>query len=94
MVEYDINNLPKVSQEERDKVAAMTDGEIDLSDASEITDFSPFVRWQDRQTLNRRHRVELELDDEVLVWIGDNYKTQINAILREAMKRSGRNARG
>jgi uncharacterized protein (DUF4415 family) len=88
MVEYDLDNLPKVSQEEREEIAAMTDDEIDFSEIPEITDFSGFVRWKDRNLLKKRNRVEVELDNEVLAWVGENYKARVNIILREIMNLS------
>jgi hypothetical protein len=82
MVAYDIDNLPKVSQEMRDRVAAMTDDEIDYSDMPEITDFSGFVRRSDRKQL-KRQKVELIIDQEVSEWL--NHIKDVNSVLHEVM---------
>jgi hypothetical protein len=44
MVSYDLNHLPEVPAEERKRVAAISDEEIDYSDIPEVRDFSGFVR--------------------------------------------------
>jgi hypothetical protein len=82
MVTYDIDNLPEVSQEERDRVAAMTDDEIDFSDIPAVTDFSGFVRWNDRKQL-KRQKVELIIDQEVSEWL--NHIKDVNSVLHEVM---------
>jgi hypothetical protein len=49
MVSYDLDHLPEVPAEERKRVAAMSDKEIDYSDIPEVRDFSGFVRAGDRE---------------------------------------------
>jgi hypothetical protein len=44
MVSYDPDNLPEVPKEERAKLAAMADEDIDYSDIPEPSDFFGFVR--------------------------------------------------
>jgi uncharacterized protein (DUF4415 family) len=86
MVEYDLNNLPEVSREEWERVDKVTDEEINLSDMPGITDFSGFVRAADIKTVKSSKRVEIILDADVIAWVGKNYQSRINAILREVMK--------
>jgi hypothetical protein len=62
MVRYDLDNLPKTPKEERIKVAAMSDEDIDYSDIPEISDFSGFVRAEKRGAAKKRNRVEIDLD--------------------------------
>jgi uncharacterized protein (DUF4415 family) len=85
MMSYDIDNLPEVPAEERKRLAAMPDEEIDYSDIPEARDFSGFVRAEDRGTAKKRNRVEIDLDSEVIAWIGEGYQSRINTILREVM---------
>jgi uncharacterized protein (DUF4415 family) len=85
MVSYDLNEVPEVPQEEREKVAALSDDDIDYSDIPEISDFSGFVRARDKGPAKRQSRVEIDLDNDVIAWIGDDYQSRINTILREVM---------
>jgi hypothetical protein len=50
MVSYDLYNLP---EEERVKVAAMYDEDIDYSDIPEVSDFSGFVRAENRVAIKK-----------------------------------------
>jgi uncharacterized protein (DUF4415 family) len=86
MASYDLDHLPKVPAEERKRVAAMSDEEIDYSDIPEVRDFSGFVRAGDREAAKRRNRVEIDLDSDIIAWIGEGYQSRINAILREVMR--------
>jgi hypothetical protein len=61
---YDVDNLPKVSQEMRDKVVSMTDDEIDCSDMPEITDFTGFAR-RDSRHQEKCQKIELTIDQEI-----------------------------
>jgi uncharacterized protein (DUF4415 family) len=91
MVSYDLDNLPEVPEEERKKLAAMPDEEIDYSDIPEMSDFSGFVRAGG--TAKKRNRVEIDLDSDVIAWIGEEYQSRINAILRKVMNQERRSAR-
>jgi hypothetical protein len=51
MVRHDLDNLPKAPKEERIKVAAMSDEDIDYSDIPEVNDFSGFVRAESLGTI-------------------------------------------
>jgi uncharacterized protein (DUF4415 family) len=84
-VSYDLDNLPKVPEEERKRLAAMPYEEIDYSDIPEVHDFSGFVRAGDRGAAKKQKRVEIDLDSEVIAWIGEGYQSRINIILRELM---------
>ena len=90
--EFDIDNPPPLSAEERaqlERVAAMDDSEIDLSDIPEITDFSRFIRFRDRHLYRPvKKSTTVRVDADVLAWLkskGKGYQTRINAILRDAM---------
>ncbi|GHU36853.1 hypothetical protein FACS1894172_20010 [Spirochaetia bacterium] len=91
MVGYNLEDAPDPSQEEMDRVAAMTDDEIDYSDIPKQTDLSEFVPWEDRHLLKNHQKIQIILDKDILEWLekttGD-YQQQINAILREVMKLS------
>jgi uncharacterized protein (DUF4415 family) len=86
MASYDLDHLPEVPAEERKRVAAMSDEEIDYSDIPEVRDFSGFVRVGDREAAKRWNRVEIDLDSDIIAWIGEGYQSRINAILREVMR--------
>ncbi|MDR2601040.1 MAG: hypothetical protein LBC53_01100 [Spirochaetaceae bacterium] len=88
MVRYDFDNLPEVPQEERIKVAAMSDEDIDYSDIPEVNDFSGFVRAGNQGAVKKRNRVEIDLDSDVIAWIGKDYQSRINTIPREVMNLS------
>ncbi|MDR0657156.1 MAG: BrnA antitoxin family protein [Treponema sp.] len=85
IVSYDLDHLPEVPAEERKQVADMSDEEIDYSDIPEQRDFSGFVRAGDLETARKQNRVEIDLDSDVIAWIGEGYQSRINAILREVM---------
>jgi uncharacterized protein (DUF4415 family) len=86
MLTYDLDHLPEVPAEERKRIAAMSDEEIDYSDIPEVRDFSGFVRAGGRETAKRQRRVEIDLDSDILAWIGEGHQSRINAILREVMR--------
>jgi uncharacterized protein (DUF4415 family) len=88
MVSYDLDNLPEISKEERAKLAAMSDDDIDYSDIPELSDFSGFVRAEKHGAVKSGNRVEIDLDSDVIAWVGKNYQSRINVILREVMNLS------
>jgi uncharacterized protein (DUF4415 family) len=85
MVSYDLDNLPEIPEEERAKLAAMPDEDIDYSDIPELSDFSGFVRAKNQGAVKSKNRVEIDLDSDVIAWVGKNYQSRINVILREVM---------
>jgi uncharacterized protein (DUF4415 family) len=74
-----------------ERLDAMTDADIGLSDSPEITP-EMFARAVVREGLKPRPRKEqltLRIDSDVLVWFkarGRGYQTQINALLRAFME--------
>lgn len=88
MVYKTLDELEPMSREALDRLAAMTDEEIDYSDIPP----SPPEKWQQavRGGFYRpvKQQVTLRLDKDVLEWFksgGHGYQTRINAILRQAM---------
>ena len=69
MLRYDLDNLPEVTQEERVKVAAMPDEDIDYSDIPEVNDFSGFVLAEKLASGKKRNRMEIDLDSDVAAWV-------------------------
>lgn len=70
-----------------DRVDALRDEDIDLSDCPEITPemFSRAVVRRNREPLPRRGRLTLDLDPDVLAWFkaqGEDYRQQIGEILK------------
>lgn len=83
---------PKMTPEieaELDRLAAMPDDTIDLSDMPEVTDWSNWRRGKFYRPLKKQ--VTLRLDADVLEWFkarnggARGYQTQINAALRRVM---------
>jgi uncharacterized protein (DUF4415 family) len=80
-------------QEQIDRLMAMTDDEIDLSDIPEITE----EQWKlaRRGAFYRpvKRAVTIRLDADVLAWFkeraeGRGYQTEINRVLRQHVARS------
>jgi uncharacterized protein (DUF4415 family) len=73
----------------------MSDEEIDYSDIPEVSDFSGFVRAGNRVAAEkRRRRVEIDLDNDIIAWVGKGYESRINTILREVMRLTRLSAEG
>ena len=86
------NKLTVESQTNWDRVNAMTDDQIDLSDIPEITP----EMWAKGVTKNggipissNKERLDMRVDADVLEWFkaqGRGYQTRINEVLREYVK--------
>ena len=81
--------LTEAQKEELERLAAMGDDEIDLSDIPEKLDWSNAVRFRDRHLYKPvKQSTTVRLDADILHWLkakGKGYQTRLNAILREAM---------
>ena len=89
MVKHTLETLPPVSQEDLDRVDAIKDEDIDYSDIPEITDFSQFRPWEQRQMFKPvKVAVTCKLDADIVAWLkqgGKGYQTRLNSILRQVM---------
>jgi uncharacterized protein (DUF4415 family) len=80
------------SQTDWDRVDAMSDEEIDLSDCPEITPeqfAKAVVQRGGLQSPKNKEQVTLRIDSDVLEWFrlqGRGYQTQINSLLRAYME--------
>ncbi|MBP5975138.1 BrnA antitoxin family protein [Brasilonema sp. CT11] len=79
------------SQTDWQRLDAMTDSDIDLSDCPEITPemFAKAVVRQGLPAAKNKAQVTLRIDSDVLEWfksLGRGYQTQINALLRAYME--------
>lgn len=79
------------SQTDWERLDAMTDEDIDLSDCPEITPemFAKAVVRRGLKPVPNKAQVTLRLDQDVLDWFkaqGQGYQTQINALLRAYME--------
>jgi uncharacterized protein (DUF4415 family) len=91
-------DISKKSLTDWERLEAMKDDEIDLSDASEITPemFARAVVRRGLKPIPPKTQMTLRLDRDVLDWFksqGRGYQTRINALLRaymEANKNQGR----
>jgi uncharacterized protein (DUF4415 family) len=73
------------------RLEAMTDEEIDLSECPEVTpeQFAKAVVRQGLPVNKNKAQVTLRIDSEVLEWFksqGRGYQTQINSLLRAYME--------
>lgn len=78
--------VPPDMLEQLRRLEAMTDADIDLSDAPETTDGSNAVRGKYYRPVKKPY--SLRLDEDVVAWFkarGAGYQTRINAALREYM---------
>jgi uncharacterized protein (DUF4415 family) len=89
----DLDNPPPLTdaqQAELERLAAMPEEDIDLSDIPERLDWSNAVRFRDRHLRPIKRSTTVRIDSDVLHWLkskGRGYQTRLNAILREAMKK-------
>lgn len=79
------------SQTDWDRVDALEDDDIDLSDSPEVTPemFARAVARRGLKPVEPKKQVTLRLDADVLEWFkaqGRGYQSRINALLREYMK--------
>ena len=93
----DLDNPPPLTPEEivqLERLAAMKDEDIDLSDIPEMK-FENHFLFRDRHLHPEYYRAikkstTVRIDADVLQWLrakGRGYQTRLNAILREAMVR-------
>jgi uncharacterized protein (DUF4415 family) len=78
--------LSKKAERELRALAAMSDDEIDLSDAPEITDWTGAVVGKFYRPMKAPLTIRIDVD--VLAWLrskGTGYQTRLNRILRDAM---------
>jgi len=92
IVRYSSENLPKPTKEDWDRLDSVKEEDIDYSDIPEVTDFSKFHPWEQRQMFKPiKVSVTCKLDADVVAWLkqdGKGYQTRLNAILRQAMAHS------
>jgi uncharacterized protein (DUF4415 family) len=86
----------KLTLQERaalDAVSAMSDDQVDLSDAPEVTDWSGAVRGRLYRPV--KQQLTLRLDADLVAWFKARdtsergYQTRINAALRDYVKQHG-----
>ena len=81
--------MRKVSSKQAEEIRAlsgMTDGEIDLSDAPPVADWSKAVVGKFYRPIKKS--LTIRIDADVLAWLkaqGKGYQTRINGLLRQAM---------
>ena len=92
IVRYTLDNVPKPTKEDWDRVDAIRDEDIDYSEIPEVTDFSRFRPWEERRMFKPlKVAVTCKLDADVVAWLkrdGKGYQTRLNGILRQAMAQS------
>ena len=89
---YSLNNLPKDSQTDWERVKNMTESEIEVAAASD-EDAQPTTEtfWANAAVVMPRPKraISLRVDSDVLQWFkshGSGYQTRMNAVLRAYMK--------
>lgn len=81
------NSSSPQSQTDWARVDAMTDEDIDLSDAPEMTPemFARAIVRRGLKPVTRKAQITLRIDFEVLEWFrakGSGYQSQMNSVLR------------
>ena len=81
------NSTSQKSETDWERVDAMTDEEIDLTECEEITPemFAKAVVRRGLKPVQRKAQVTLRLDSDVIGWFksgGRGYQTRINTLLR------------
>ena len=81
------NSTTQKSETDWERVDAMADEEIDLSECDEITPemFAKAVVRRGLEPVRRKAQVTLRLDSDVIGWFkhgGRGYQTRINTLLR------------
>jgi uncharacterized protein (DUF4415 family) len=90
-VSYTPENLPPLTDAQRQeltRLADLPDDQIDLSDIPEMTDEQWARSIQGRFYRPVKQQITARLDGDVLAWLksgGEGYQTRMNAILRRAM---------
>ncbi len=91
-VRVSLNNLPKKTQTDWEKVKKMTEAEINAAAVSD-PDAQPTdaAFWRDAEIVmpEPKHAISLRVDSDVLKWFksqGKGYQTRMNAVLRAYMK--------
>jgi len=89
IVRYNLKNLPPISKKALSKADELRDTEIDYSDIPEITDFSKFYPWEQRDMFKPvKVSITCKLDADIVAWLkqgGKGYQTRMNTILRDVM---------
>ena len=89
IVRYSSGNLPKPTKEDWDRLDSLKDEDIDCSDIPEITDFSKFRPWEQRNMFKPvKVSITCKLDADIVAWLkqdGKGYQTRMNTILRDVM---------
>ena len=92
IVRYSLNNLPKDSQTDWERVKNMTEAEIEAAAASDV-DAQPTdsAFWANAEVVmpQRKRAISLRVDSDVLEWFkshGRGYQTRMNAVLRAYME--------
>ena len=89
---YSLNNLPKDSQTDWERVKNMTESEIEAAAASDA-DAQPTDEtfWANAEVVmpQPKRAISLRVDSDVLEWFkshGSGYQTRMNAVLRAYME--------
>jgi uncharacterized protein (DUF4415 family) len=81
------NDLKNISQTDWERVASMTDEEIDTSDIPPLDD--DFFAHAELRLPEPKQSVTIRLDADVVEWFkaqGKGYQTRMNAVLRRYME--------
>ncbi|MXZ22741.1 MAG: cytoplasmic protein [Caldilineaceae bacterium SB0665_bin_25] len=90
-VEYTHDTLPPLTEAQKDeleRLAALSDDEIDTSDIPELADVPRGELKRGAFYRPIKKQITARLDADVLAWLksgGKGYQSRLNAILRQAM---------
>jgi uncharacterized protein (DUF4415 family) len=84
----DPKNPPRLTAEEKARLDAMTDADIDFSDAPDMSGVTGWKRPGALVATENKKQVTVRLDSDVLQFFkgtGKKYQSRMNAVLREYM---------
>ena len=91
MVEHTLDDLPPLTDAQKadlERLAAMSDEDIDYSDIAKLTDAQLARMRRPEHFRPVKKQITARLDADVLAWLkaaGPGYQSRMNAILRRAM---------
>jgi uncharacterized protein (DUF4415 family) len=85
------SNRSQIDRTDYDRLSAMKDEDIDLSDIPRVTaeTFARGIVRRNLEPIPRKKRLTLRIDSDVVDWYknqGRGYQTRINSLLRAYMK--------
>lgn len=91
IVRYKASDIPPPTQAELERVHAIEDENIDVSDIPPLDeDFFTYAERFHELYRPQKKQVTIRIDADILAWLkqdGKGYQTRLNEILRQAMRK-------